>query len=485
MTEFRQYDMAGLIHEDLEIKGHTANAEWARLDSIYQDTDRAETIASLSDLGQGIKGNRSPVQVQLLRRIVGRRAGLYHRPPSRFLLDIKGGRIDEDAPEQKAMEAALKRAQYDLFWREVDANLALMYNAVIRLYPSTTLGSVVPRLFAPHNVHRQPSDVCPNNLACDARFALKLSGNLYEYFEQVDEGVWFSAYVDKDGVPQGPQPFPETLGVVPYALPAMILYDRYPGGRPWIQPSESRAPWHDSINAAYNDMMALVRAEAHSLKIVATDNTAQVPHESGPGTTWVLPLDATADVLSNQPKISESLEVAEALVRMQAISEDLPSSEFDKSKQIVTGAARKIEEGPLHARRDARRAMAEMDERHAYTLFVAVHNYHREDQKWEAPLDGDLFLDLEVAPMSNPVDAKEAQESNALGMEQGTRSRVDAVMAEHDCGRREAIRIIKRVDKDLKDFPAPKKPEPELLPGFPKQSDDMDMETGPQADPKE
>lgn len=488
MGEFKQYDMAGLLDLDRELKGEGSNQEWSRLDRIYRDNDRGDTVEVLRTLGQGILGNTRPVTVQLLRRIVDRRAGLYHRAPSRFLLDDQGERLPDDHPDHKAMEAALKASQYDLFWREVDVTLALLFQCVIRFYPSDKEGRVVPRLFAPHNVFREPDDTIPNSLDHDRRFALKLSGNTYEYFQRTPGGDWEVAYVNEDGVPLEGQPFEETGGLVPYDLPAMILYDRYPAGQPWLEPSASRAAFHDMINAMANDQWAITRDEAHSLKIVQTDNTSMVPKETGPGLIWVLPKDAEADVLSNQPKLRESLETLESMVRLQAISEDLPASEFDKSKQIVTGAARKIEEGPLRARRDARRALAEQDEKKAYGRYVQVHNYHS-TQWMDATQLADHGLDIEYAPMSNPLDAKEVQEANANGMEQGTRSRVDAVMAEHDVGRPEAIRIIRRVDKDMEDFPPPKKPAPQI-PGAPDgenppEADDMDMVQGPELDPKE
>ena len=484
---FRQYDMAGLVGLDQALKGPTANAEWARLDAIYRDTDRDETLKTLARLGQGIGGNPRPVMVQLLRRIIDRRAGLYHKAPSRFLLTSAGKRLAESGSEHKAMAAALKRSQYDLFWREVDTTLALMFNVVIRFYASDKSETVVPRIFAPHNVLREPDDTLPNDLDHDRRFALKLSGNVFEYFERAGD-AWTTALVNRDGVPLPPeqQPFQETGGVIPYDLPAMILYDRYPAGQPWLEPSTSRAALHDMINAMVNDQWSITRAEAHSLKIVNTDNTSMVPKETGPGSVWVLPQDAQVDVLSHQPKLRESLESLETTVRLQAISEDLPASEFDKSKQIVTGSARKIEEAPLRARRDARRALAEHDERKAYSRYVQVHNYH--GTGWSVKPLADRDLDIEYAPMSDPQDPETVQVANEKGMALGTRSRVDAVQAEHDVGRPEAIRIIARVDQDLKDYPKPKSEDPSPFDnpeGAENLPDDQDMVQGPQLDPKE
>ena len=455
----RHKDLDGLREVDEGYKGPDTDTEWELLHATYQDSDRSETIRRLRQLGQGIADNPRPLQHRLLARVIDRRAGLYQRAPSRFLLNPSTyKRVSENGKDHKAMLRAFERSQYNLFWREVEIQLALMFQVVIRFYPSSAEGTVVPRVFAPYNVLRDPDPSVPNSLEHDRRFALRLSDDAFEYFERQDTGAWTVHTTDDKGNVTGPQPYGAD-GLIPYGLPALLLYDRYPGGTTWLQPSVSRVAWNDAISAGLNDLWAILRDEAHSLKTVSTDDTTMVPDVTGPGQVWVLPKDAQADVLSHKPQLQGLSDALNQLIRIMSISEDLPASEFDESKQIVTGAARLVEEGPLRSRREARRALAEDAERKAYSKYAEVHNFHH-GPAWTARMNTTAVLDLEVAPDSNPLDAEDVLTTNKLGLEQGILSIVDATARFYDVGRAEAIRILIRVAEDQEAY-APKTEEPD------------------------
>jgi hypothetical protein len=216
--------------------------------------------------------------------------------------------------------------------------------------------------------------------------------------------------------------------------------------------------WADAINAMANDLWALIHHEAHNQIVVATDDVKLVPKEHGPGTTWVLPKDAVATILSSTVHMKEAQEVLDSFVRLWSLSEDLPISEFDRAKQMVTGAALKVASQPLLTRRADQVQLACSDERAAFERYRAVHNEHAANS--EAPLwqeremiADDLELDVEIAEMDIPTDKAEIQDVGAKQIMMGTGSVIDQIEAEYGIPRHEALEKYAQIQKDLSDYP--------------------------------
>ena len=452
------FDMASLLELDAQTKPGGADDEWLRLVDYYEDRSRHLTKAKLLALGVGLEGNPAPLEVSLLRRVIDRLAVVYDRPPTRWLVR-QGMRLPEDGAEHVTMIETLRRAQYDLAWRRADRLRALLRQCVLRVYPSDAKRGVVLRIFEPFNVARDPDPTVPDSLASDRRFALRIasssSGETWEYWER-DESGWVCAIVNESGSEVAEPPFPGNRCPYP-VVPALLTYDDFPGGRPWLSPRFSRTAWVESINAVANDLLALVRHEAHSTLAVSTDDAQSVPTEHGPGQVWALPRDATAAVLTHNPKLRESQDILESLVRLWTLSEDLPASEFDRSKQVVTGATLRVQNRPLIARREAQLPLAESDERVAWAALRGVHNVHADG--WGLPrLAEDTELEVELAPVDVPSEARELLEAAAKSLVLGSKSVIDLIQAEANVSRAQAIRIFERVAADREAYPPPASP---------------------------
>lgn len=455
------FDLEGLRQTDAAAKVPNADHEWALAHRYYEDQALTDTLVRLRELGLGVRENLRPLQVNILRRVIHRLAVVYARPPTRWLRPISGGeRLAESTPAHQAMLSVLRRAQYDLAWRLIDRSRALMRQAVLRLYPSDAKGSVVARCFPPFAVMRDPDPSCPDLMDLDRRFALKLSGTtpkepeIWEAWQRNGKS-WTAMHCNEKGEELEQHPFRATGGAVPYELlPVQIVYDDFPGGRAFLPPVESRTSWAQVLSIWLNELWNLVLNEAHTDEFVMTQNAQDVPSISGPGSRTVLPRDAQIQTLAKNPKIKESVDVVTLGVRLMNFGEDLPVSEFDEAKQIVTGAALRVQSGPLLARREAQIELVPEDERMAYRRFRAIHNLHRTNWPGAPELDPSTDIEIEIAPLDIPTDERQTIEADAKAIALGLRSEIDAIQRLHNVSRSQAIEIWQRVSRDARDYPS-------------------------------
>lgn len=474
-------DIQGLKAVDRETKPPEADREWFRLYQYYCDQGRTETSHHLRRMGAGISTEKvpHPIEVQLLRRVIDRLAVIYDRPPVRWLANNAGVRLQDSNPEHKAMVAALDRAQYNLAWRQVDRLRTLLRQEFIRFYPSPSRQSVVPRVFAPFNVMRHVSSTAPDDVDQDEALALRISkrgeSEVWEYWRKErgpDESFWSVCYVDEAGGFADEQPFSleeaTEAGLLlvrgqsfdgfrsPYPeIPVLQVFDDYAGGQAWLPPRMSRTGWVEAINAISNDLWNLIFYESHSIKLLKSDDPNAMPTEVGPNTLVRVSADANEDfqIVGQQPNMQESREILEYFVRLWTLSEDLPASEFDRNKQVVTGAARRVESAPLLARREAQVPLAETDERLAYQRFRSVHNYHR-SEGWVRTLGTERHLEVDIPDLDIPEDVQARYEANARALALGTKSMIDIIMEDRGIPRHQAIKLYGRIKEDFELYPS-------------------------------
>lgn len=442
---------------DLRTKPSGADQEWGQLAAYYDDQSRLQTTRALEDLGMGLAANQLPIDIgPLLRQVVDRAATVYRRAPSRFLLR-DGDRLPEDSWEHQAFLGILEEAQYDVAWRRIDRRRTLLGQDIVRLYPSDQRRSVVLRSFAPHQVLRMPDPANGDLMDEDEAFALMLAGDRYElWFRHPEDNAWCAAWVDHEGMLLPRQPFGQYEDFrSPYsALPVQQVYADFPGGQTWLPPSQSRQAYVRGISAVVNDILALVALQAHSTRVyMRMDPNNRLPEATGPGV--VINIDKEEDVrdIVPSPAITQAVGVAEMLLRLFATSEYLPANEFDPGKQLVTGAAYRVQLQPLQDRREDQLPLVTPDERGMFRRLRSVHNFHA--VPWQRDLiPEDVDLELEVADLEAPTTETEAGNLAARQLAIGTASVIDLIQREAGCTRAEAIRRYERVTSDLERYPA-------------------------------
>lgn len=461
-----RYDLEGLNQADQQTKPPNADVEWSQLLALYEDQSRSSTRAHLAEMGMGLRDGLPLDMGRMLRQVVDRAATVYRNPPSRYLVSSTGRRLAETRGEHQAMLEALNRAQYDVTWRRADRLRTLLQQVGLRFYPSDHRGSVVVRIFAPHQIKREVDPACSDMMDHDSRFSLELSGDLREYWcrHPEDPSVWTMAWVTKDGalLPRERQPLAESLDVVdghpyyvsPYPmLPVQMVYADHAGGAPWLPPGESRQAWVRNLTALVNDVMALVKLQAHNTRVFKRNNPNSVlPADTGPNVTVAIDREEELVDLKPSPAIEECLSVIKLFSRLFATSEYLPGSEFDPEKQILTGAALRVQLQPLYDRREDQVPLVAADELSAFRRLRAVHNVHAAG--WGvATLSTDYELEVEVAELEAPTTPTEAGNIAARNIAYGVQSVIDLIQQETSCTRPEAVKRYERVKGDLEAYP--------------------------------
>lgn len=460
-----EFSLSKLKDIDEETKGGAFDHDVASLLQFYDDNSRNLTISHLEQMQLGLKGNRFPIEVNLLRRIIERVSVIYQNPPTRRLKQ-SGVLLSEDSIEHKNMLDLLDKAQYNLAMRRGDRLSALLGQHVKRFYPSPAENGVVLRIFTPNDVIRAPNPVAPDQIEMDSHFALRLAGGMWEYWEKTSDGWRMLMLTDKgEALPDENQPMaifsgdknsnPDFLLKSGSELPVQLCFDEWPGGRPWVTPKRSRISWVKTINAQMNDLWALIMHQAHQSKVYKKrDPNHRFPEQSGP--QKVLEIDAEDDYqeFTPSPMVREVMETIEEEIRMWLLSEDLPVSEFDKSKQVVTGATLKVQERPLINRQEAQIPMAEANERKAWRKFRSLHNAHA-DEWGAAILSENTEMQATIAPLHIPVDQREQGEVLMAQMAAGWISEIDAIQRVHNLPRDKAIEHYHRVVEDNGMFPLP------------------------------
>lgn len=477
-----EISLSRLMERDEAVKGAYFDTDVASLLQYYDDDSRQLTRNHLENMRLGIKDNMYPVEVNLLRRIVERVAVVYQNPPTRrlqrgfrirdlFTFWRSGARLvpENDFEHFLAMEL-LDRSQYDLAMRRGDRLNALVGQHVKRFYPNPNKKAVTISIFTPNDVLRDPHPSGPDQIELDRRFALKLFGGVWEYWEKTADG-WRMLHLTNKGEPlpdidqplaqfegedgEGVNLNPNFLLKQGNELPVQLCFDDWPGGRAWIPPKRSRLSWIKTLNAQLNDLWALIMHQAHQTKVYTKDQPHhKFPEQSGPNQTVELNRGDEYTEFTPSPMVAEVMSAIEEEIRLWLLSEDLPVTEFDKSKQVVTGATLKVQERPLLNRQEAQIPIAVAAEKDAWRKYRSLHNAFA--ATWGVPtLAVDTEMVTSIAPLQIPVDQREQGEILMGRIAAGWDSTIDAIQATHNLPREKAIEHYNRVQKDAKDFPIP------------------------------
>tara|TARA_Y100000310_G_scaffold340834_1_gene437955 strand:+ start:2585 stop:4108 length:1524 start_codon:yes stop_codon:yes gene_type:complete len=461
------FDFAALVRADLDSKpGNTDYDQDAiSLAEFYEDRAQAQIFAFLQRLGMGDKQNILPLDVSALKRIIEEQSVVYATPPIRRLLGPQG-ELDDDDPVAEAVSDILEAMLYDLHWQAAD-ELRNLYRNVAVMFVETASG-VETRLFEPFNLKRKCSDRCADKLDQDEAISFQLkhhrepANQRFELWLHNDDGTWIAHQIDGAGELAGVQPFGDH-GLSPFGgtLPAFILYDEHPRGRAWLPASQSRLAYAKNAAAICNDIVYLIKQEAHTTITVATDDQRGVPTEVGPGKVWTLPGEADVKTLTTSPKISESSAHLDRVLRQWAGSESLPADMFAANTQPSTGAALKIKERSIARRRKRQVPMVAPVEADAYRRLAVVHNTYAEAR--DVPPLPLHTMRASASDTWQPVDQKELQETAFKDIAVGAQSIIDYRMRAFGETRAQAIRNHRRVQDDRARYPVARQQNPAAL----------------------
>jgi len=446
-------DLAALTQHDQQAKPSGYADAVAELVALYEDGPAAQAVIRtyLHRLGLGLRGNHQPLQLGLLSYIVDRLACRYDAPPSRSLLRPSGTAYRETSSEHKAMLRVLDDLGWDGLMREADRYAALCGMAVLRLYP-TDYG-LSGRLFTPDLVLRVPSPAIPDRIEHDAAVALKLAGDAYEVHWKGADGAWRMAWTTADGRIRDDSPFGAEDPVTGYALlPLVVLYHAPPAGRAWLMPRVSRSAYVAALAGLANDLQAMTALQAHSSLVYLTaDPNNEPPSITGPGQVMKIHNQDEVRFETPNPLIQQVESVMTRLVTLFLYGESIPLFEVD-GRTVLTGAALKVAERGLQARRETGIPLAQKTERAAWRVIVELHNAHAAAWGVE-PLPTDTTLSVQLAAVDQPEDAATILENGARAIALGAASVIDLIQRLYSCSRDEAISRYQQAGMDAVAYP--------------------------------
>lgn len=447
-----------ILAQDRIYKPTDFDLDSIKLSEIYNGQARDTLRTYLLTRGMGDRGAVDPVQTGLVGRLVRMLSGLYAFPATRML--YRGGEIlPADDADTKAFSEVANSMDLDIVWGEIEALTTLLMQVVVTFGESEEDGTIVARVFEPHNVIRWPSPGAADKLEKDVAFALCLVDHAkpehcrYQLWQQEDDG-WHFWVVDKASniieAPYGPD------GLIPFAeLPALLVTARPALGKAWIPIPQNRLTLAQAIDALANEILLLVKQQAHSRQIFAINRKGQLDDvEVGPDTLLEIDPDDEFKIHELRPMLEEANKTWDRFQTVLALSEDLPADVFSASSSSASGAAQKVRERDIEKRRQVRARLASKAEAKAYRKIAAMLAVPTVAARLGLPqIPEDVRLIATFARPRQEVDEKEMQEISFKEMAIGTKSKIEHIADMRRIPHDEAIALHDRIEDERRRYP--------------------------------
>lgn len=446
--------------QDLARRQPDFEADADRLLSLYTGRGAKDVVLNyLKSLGLGHRKNRDPAMYGTVPRLVSSLNVLYSSPPTRLLRrgdDV----LEPSSAECKALEVVYRRSSLNAHYRAISGRMLLHGSCLVSYGTSPEHGTIKPRVFAPQYAFRQTTLGAEYVLESDEAIALLLSDGdkdqrRYEYWVQTDEG-WTCRITNGGGEPIGYQPYGES-GLIPYSeLPLQLLTDEpLIDGSAWPPLPIHRLTNSLAVDGVLNDLPLLVALQAHSQKVVTTNDTNQAEgavREQGADKVWILSDGTTVSVLNHQPAIQESDDVIERILSGVAQREGLPPDQFSRKRTAQTGEAQRVAQLEANLRRLERAEIAEFHERVAYKKIAAITEVDAKILGLPV-LDKELELIVAFGHRWEAASPKELQDVAFRDMAIGARSLPEYVAEARQIGHAEAEALLEKIDAERKRWP--------------------------------
>lgn len=446
--------------------GEVFNRDAHSLANLFDHRGRALTYQHLKDVQMGDPDNLRPLCIGTIPRLTESLSVLYRVPATRRLKRGKDILADDD-PQTEIYTEIVRRMSLDNVWQIVDAKRNLLRQCALVFVESTAHQSVQSRVFAPFEMYRYPTAAAADVIDEDEAIIFQIragaspADNIYQLWQHEPSG-WRLWIVDEAGTLHGEQPYGES-GIPPFAeLPIVMVYDTLPAGLAYLPIPESRLDFALNINALANDLAYLVKLEAHTAKLIITDDKAGAPTEVGPNKVHILPQGSDMRNLAHSPQIEAVVSTITNELAMLALGEALPADYFSADRKIHTGPALKTAERDLEARRQRQAPLAVETERRAFKKIRAVHNAFAEEWDTE-PLDERLTLVASFGRQWQPTDARELQEVSFKDLAIGATSMIAYLQERFNVDRPTAIDMFGQIQGDRAAYPVAQQQNPGAL----------------------
>ena len=247
----------------------------------------------------------------------------------------------------------------------------------------------------------------------------------------------------------------------PYQIIPMIpVWSSYPtGGMFWQAGGDDIINIQSAINEKLTDLLVVIRQEGFGQAVIKGVKADHGTIEVGPGVTVEIP-DPQGDFYyaKTHAPIKAVLDAIDFLVKQLAVSNGLPASSLSVKPTQESGLARISGNRELEELRRDQISLFTTYEKRLFNMFRTVWNYHNPSRK----MTDKAILKLDFFDPKPTLSPDKEVEKWKMELDMQVKSRVDVLMAMNpDLSRQDAIKRLKEIDADNKQFPVERDVKPE------------------------
>ena len=379
-----------------------------KLQKYYFDQQSDETLRLIAKRWSKPESFRI-FQVNMVKKIVNKRANLYRLAPRRTF----------DGVDQAAVEAIYKDANVDVILKKASRMCKLHKTAALRVGWNGGLSLSVLTPLILDAIYSDPE--APSRLIVTHRGSRDVDT---EYSD------WTAAsYIRRDYQGRAIALPGNKANANPYGLlPFVGLFDTLPDDQYFIPGGDDLIEAQEAVNVALSNLWRSVELQAHG-QAWATGINAGEALQTGPDRAVTLPEGGNFGFAAPNSPIEEILQAIEFVMRQTASSNDLSSDVFDLDRRSESGAAKHVEQIDLHEARQDDISLWRTYEKRLFEVIKAVVNTH---QPGAIPADAKLTVDFAEL---QEFQAESERLSNArTKQELGVWSPVDVLRSENPDG---------------------------------------------------
>jgi hypothetical protein len=398
--------------------------------NYYADQQAEETLALIARRFKHAETFRI-FQINIVKKIVNKRANLYRLAPRRIF----------EGMDQTAGDALYRAAGADVVLKRASRLAKLLKTCALRVgyeNGAPTLNIVTPNIL----------DVVAPTPLNPAEYLVTHTADKHK---DVTYSQWTAATFQRLDYRGHPLPTPGNPGSVnPYGvLPFVPVFDTLPDDEFFISGGDDLIQCQEAINVSLANLWRAVELQAHGQPWV-TGCAGNKPTELGitgdpdfgPNRMIYLPENGKFGFAAPNAPIKDILEAIQFVLRQTAATNDLSADVFDLDRRSESGAAKHVEQIDLREARQDDIALWRTYEQRLFETLRAVVNTHT-----PGTIPDTAKVSVDFAEMQESLSETERLINARTKFELGVWSPVDILRSENPDGyatREDAMRELRR-----------------------------------------
>lgn len=387
------------------IKSSQARKDRAREALNFFDDQQDDTTLQLIKRRFANSDSFRVFTVNMVRKVVSRRATAYRIPPVRTF----------EGWDQQAGNALYQAANVDAVMKRASKLTKLLKTTALQVRygdHGLQIGVVTPHILdAVYDDPEHPSRLIVTHGSPDSTRTTYSDWTANGYQRRDAQGRPISVPGNAGGVnPYG-------------ALPFVPLFDRLPDSAFFLPGGDDLIGSQKALNVGLTNLFRSIELQAHG-QAVAKGLPIGDPIATGPDKVILLPSDGEFSYASPDAPISEMLAALEFLMRQTAATNDVGADVFDLSKRAESGSAKHAERLDLREARQDDIALWRQYEVRLFEVIKRVVNTHA-----PGTIPEGATIRVDFGELQDAITEAEMLENLKVKAELGVSSPVDAILA--------------------------------------------------------